>query len=167
MMNWADWVILGILAISALFSLRRGFVKEALSLVTWVSAFVVARLFSGALSVVLEKYIETPSVRMAVAFALLFVLILILGAIIANLFEMLVNATGLSATDRVLGMGFGVARGGLVVVVLVALAAQTPAVEDTWWGQSELIPHFELMESWTRDIAADIGQVIWKVGNTN
>ena len=167
MMNWADWVILGILAISALFSLRRGFVKEALSLVTWVSAFVVARLFSGALSVVLEKYIETPSVRMAVAFALLFVLILILGAIIANLFEKLVNATGLSATDRVLGMGFGVARGGLVVVVLVALAAQPPAVEDTWWGQSQLIPHFELMESWTRDIAADIGQVIWKVGNTN
>lgn len=166
-MNWADWVILGILAISALLSLRRGFVKEALSLVTWVSAFVVARLFSGALSVVLEKYIETPSIRMAVSFALLFVLILILGAIIANLFEMLVNATGLSATDRVLGMGFGVARGALVVVVLVALAAQTPAVEDVWWGQSQLIPHFELMESWTRDIASDVGQVIWKVGSVN
>ena len=166
-MNWADWVIIGILTISALFSLRRGFVKEALSLVTWVSAFVVARLFSNALAVVLEKYIETPSVRIATAFALLFVLMLIVGAIISNLFEMLVNATGLSATDRVLGMGFGIARGGLVVVVLVAMVAQTPAVEDVWWGQSQLIPHFALMESWTRDVASDIGQIIWQVGDAS
>jgi membrane protein required for colicin V production len=164
-MNWADWVVIGILVISALFSLRRGFVKEALSLVTWVSAFVVARLFSGALVVVLEPYIDTPSIRIATAFASLFVLMLIAGAIIANLFEMLVNATGLSATDRVLGMGFGVARGGLVVVVLIALVGQTPAAEDEWWGQSQLIPHFVLMESWTRDIASDIGQIIWQVGS--
>ena len=164
-MNWADWVILAILVISALFSLRRGFVKEALSLVTWVSAFVVARLFSGALAAILENYIETPSVRIATAFAVLFVIMLIVGAIVSNLFEMLINATGLSATDRVLGMGFGVARGGLVVVVLVALVAQTPAIEDEWWGQSQLIPHFVLMETWTRDIASELGQVIWQVGS--
>ncbi len=163
-MNWADWVIIAILSISALFSLRRGFVKESLSLVTWVSAFIVARLFSGALSVVLETYIETPSIRMACAFAGLFIVMLIAGAIVSNLFEMLVNATGLSATDRVLGMGFGIARGGLVVVVLIALVAQTPATEDQWWAQSQLIPHFELMESWTREIASDVGQMIWQVG---
>jgi membrane protein required for colicin V production len=164
-MNWADWVILAILAISALFSLRRGFVKEALSLVTWVSAFVVARLFSEALSLVLESYITTPSIRMAVAFGSLFVLMLIGGAIVANLFEMLISATGLSATDRILGMGFGIARGGLVVVVLVALVAQTPAVKDLWWEQSQLIPHFVLMEAWTKDIASQVGQMIWQVGN--
>ncbi len=164
MMNWTDLVILGIMLISALFSLKRGFVKEALSLITWVSAFVVARLFSGALDLLLERYIETPSIRIATAFAGLFVLMLIAGAIVSNLVAMLVSATGLSATDRVLGMGFGVARGALVVVVLVALAAQTPAVEDQWWSQSQLIPHFVLMESWTRDVAADIGQVIWQVG---
>jgi len=166
-MNWADWVILAILAISALFSLRRGFVKEALSLVTWISAFIVARLFSEALALVLETYIATPSIRMAVAFGSLFILMLIGGAIVANLFEMLINATGLSATDRILGMGFGIARGGLVVVVLVALAAQTPAVKDLWWEQSQLIPHFVLMEAWTKDIASQIGQMIWQVGNPN
>jgi len=166
-MNWADWVILAILAISALFSLRRGFVKEALSLVTWISAFIVARLFSEALALVLETYIATPSIRMAVAFGSLFILMLIGGAIVANLFEMLINATGLSATDRILGMGFGIARGGLVVVVLVALEAQTPAVKDLWWEQSQLIPHFVLMEAWTKDIASQIGQMIWQVGNPN
>lgn len=164
-MNWADWVILAIVAISALFSLRRGFLKEALSLVTWVSAFIVARLFSETLTVVLEPYIETPSIRTGTAFISLFVLTLIAGAIVANLLEMLVSATGLSATDRILGMGFGIARGALVVVVLVALVAQTPAVKDLWWEQSQLIPHFVLMESWTRDIASEIGQLIWQVGS--
>ncbi|MGB1239023.1 MAG: CvpA family protein [Pseudomonadales bacterium] len=165
MMNWADWLILAIVVISALFSLRRGFVKEALSLVTWVSAFIIARLFSEALAMVLERYIETPSIRIASAFAILFIATLIVGALVANLFEMLISATGLSGTDRVLGMGFGIARGALVVVVLVALAAQTPAVEDLWWEESQLIPHFVLMENWTRDIASDIGQVIWQVGS--
>ena len=165
MMNWADWLILAILVISALFSLRRGFVKEALSLVTWVSAFIIARLFSEALAMVLERYIETPSIRIASAFAILFIATLIVGALVANLFEMLISATGLSGTDRVLGMGFGIARGGLVVVVLVAPGAPR---RRQWkicgWEESQLIPHFVLMENWTREIASDIGQVIWQVG---
>ena len=49
-------------------------------------------------------------------------------------------------------------------MVLIALVAQTPATEDQWWAQSQLIPHFELMESWTREIASDVGQMIWQVG---
>lgn len=77
MFNWADWVILAIVAISGLFSIRRGFVKEALSLATWVAAFVIARLFTPALAVVLVDYIQTPSFRIVSAFAILFVLTLI------------------------------------------------------------------------------------------
>lgn len=166
-MNWADGVIIAILSISALFSLKRGFVKEALSLVTWVSAFIIARLFSSALEIVLMDYIDTPSIRLATAFGGLFIVTLIVGALVSNVFEMLINATGLSGTDRVLGMGFGIARGGLVVVVLVALVGQTPATADTWWSDSQLIPHFALMENWTKEIASDIGQIIWQVGKPN
>ena len=72
-MNWADWVIIALIVVSALLSLRRGFIKEALSLVTWVSAFVVARLFADQLSTVLAAYIDTPSARIVAAFILLFV----------------------------------------------------------------------------------------------
>ena len=68
-MNWADWAILAIVLISGLFSIRRGFVKEALSLVTWVAAFIVARLFTNSLAVVLTDYIQTPSFRIVAAFA--------------------------------------------------------------------------------------------------
>lgn len=45
-----DWAILGIVAISALISLKRGFVKEALSLTTWIIAGVVAWMFGAGLS---------------------------------------------------------------------------------------------------------------------
>lgn len=165
MMNWADWTIIGILVLSGLISIKRGFIKEALSLVTWVAAFIVARLFTDALAVVLTDYIETPSFRIVASFAILFILTLFVGTLIGNLIGMLVHATGLSGTDRILGMGFGVARGALVIVILVALLGGTPAVQDAWWQQSQLIPHFALMENWTRDVATEIGQIIWNAGN--
>jgi membrane protein required for colicin V production len=78
-MNWADWTIITILVISGFFGLRRGFIKETLSLVTWVAAFMVARIFGQALSVVLVDFISTPSVRIVTAFALLFVITLLMG----------------------------------------------------------------------------------------
>lgn len=163
-MNWADWVIVVIIIVSALLSLRRGFVKEALSLVTWVAAFIVARVFTDNLSVLLRDYIDTPSARVIAAFAILFIATLILGAIINKLISMIVMATGLSGTDRLLGMVFGIARGGLLVVVIVALLGMTPVIQDRWWQQSELIPHFALMEGWTRGLASDASDVIMSIG---
>ena len=72
-MTSIDWVIIAVLVVSAALSLRRGFVKEALSLVSWVAAFVIARVFSGNLATLLVDHIETPSARWVVAFVLLFV----------------------------------------------------------------------------------------------
>lgn len=163
-MNWADWVIIAIVAISSLLSLKRGFVREAISLASWVIAFVVARLFAMSLAVVLEDYISTPSIRLLAAFAILFIITLIVGALVGMLISALVSATGLSATDRVLGIGFGAVRGALVVVIIVALLGMTPAVQDSWWLESSLIPHFVLLEGWTRAVASDIGQMIWNAG---
>lgn len=163
-MNWADWTILTIIAVSSLFSLKRGFVREALSLVTWVSAFIVARLFSQSLAVLLESYIETPSVRLVAAFAILFIATLIVGVLVNKLVGALVDATGLSATDRILGIGFGAARGGLIIVAIVALIGMSPAVNDRWFRESQLIPHFVLMEAWTKDVAGEVGRLIWNAG---
>lgn len=142
----------------------RGFTRELLSLVTWVAAFIIARLFSGPLSIVLESYIQTPSIRLASSFAILFILTLILGALINNLFAFLIDATGLSGTDRILGIGFGLARGGLLVIVLVAVVGMTPAVNDPWWQSSTLIPHFQQMEDWTRTTASELALSIWDYG---
>ncbi|HEX5676912.1 MAG TPA: CvpA family protein [Alcanivorax sp.] len=154
-MTLADGIILFIIAASALISVRRGFTREAFSLLTWVAAFIVARLFSPALEVLLADSIETPSVRLAVAFGLLFIVTLVVGALINHLLGELIRVTGLSGTDRLLGMVFGALRGALVVVVLVALGHHLFA-EDAWWRESLLVPHFAMLEDWTRRVAQDL-----------
>lgn len=166
-LNWADWAVIGIIALSGLYSLRGGFMKEALSLITWVAAFIIARLFAPSLSTLLDNLLETPSLRIGAAFILLFIATLMVGAVINSLINMLVQATGLSSTDRILGIGFGIVRGALIVVVIVALLVRSPVTQDSWWVESQLIPHFLLMESWTRETAADIGQMIWNISASN
>lgn len=165
MMNWADWIILGIVLISSLMSLRRGFVREAISLATWVAAFIVGRLFYEVLAEIISGYFDaSPSVYQLIAFLVLFIATLIVGNLIGSLVGSLVKLTGLSATDRVLGVGFGALRGGLVVVIMLVLLKMTPVIEDPWWRESQLIPHFLVMEAWSRDMAKDIGMMIWQVG---
>jgi len=106
-----DWLILAVVIISALISIKRGFVKEMLSLASWLSAFVIARVFSGHLEVLLVQWIETPSARYGAAFGILFATTLIIGAMINHLVGELVKVTGLAGTDRLFGVVFGTTRG--------------------------------------------------------
>jgi len=150
--TWVDWAIIAIVAVSSLISLTRGFVKEALSLVTWVVAGVIAWMFGGALSQHLVDYIATPSLQVIAACAILFVTSLLVGALVNFLIGELVRVTGLSGTDRVLGMVFGAARGGLLVVLLVGLLSLAPVRQDVWWQQSVLLPHFLLVADWSKNL---------------
>jgi|TARA_B100001059_G_scaffold234859_1_gene278671 membrane protein required for colicin V production len=151
-LTWVDWAIVAIIVVSALISLTRGFVKEALSLLTWVIAGLVAWLFGGALAELLAPYIETPSLRVIAACSILFVMTLLLGGLINYLIGQLVIVTGLSGTDRFLGMVFGAARGALLVVVAVGLLSLAPVEADTWWRESVVIPHFLLVADWSKNL---------------
>jgi membrane protein required for colicin V production len=157
MLNWADWTILAVLTISSLISLKRGFVKEALSLAIWVIAFAVASWFSPMLAPLLAAYIDAPSLQQMSAFAILFVLTLLVGAAVNYLIATLVKATGLSGTDRLLGVLFGAIRGSVIIMVLVLyLPKLVPVNEDAWWQQSALIPHFLGFEGNFRMVTASI-----------
>ncbi len=163
-MNWADWAILGILLFSSLISIKRGFVKEALSLATWILAFIVAMVFSDRLAGLLTNLIETPSVREMAAFAILFAATLIVGAMVNYLIGELVRMTGLSGTDRLFGMLFGLARGLVVVMaILILLPSLIPLEQDNWWHESVLIPHFLAFEDWARAMAAQTSQFFLKL----
>ncbi|GAA5316815.1 MAG: CvpA family protein [Candidatus Pelagadaptatus aseana] len=154
-MNWADWSIIAILVVSSLIGMYRGFIKEALSLLTWVVAFVLAMTFRDPMSLLLVDMIDTPSVRQMAAFAILFVATLIVGAMVNYLISELVRMTGLSGTDRLFGMMFGVARGAAVVLAIIILLPPLIAIDqDSWWQQSKLIPHFQAMEDWAKLITA-------------
>jgi len=156
-LNWADFAILGIIAVSALISLWRGFFKEALSLTSWVAAIWVALAFADEMARLLADWIDTPSVRQAVAMSVLFVAVLLLGGLINYLIGQLVKKTGLEGTDRVLGSVFGAVRGGLVVAVLVLVGGMTVLPQDEWWQSSQLMPHFEQLALWlTGFLPADI-----------
>lgn len=157
-MNGADFVILTLLAISSFVGLFRGLVKEVLSLVNWVLALLIAFLFKTQVAEVLP-FAESvgPVVRELVASAALFFTTLILGALLAHALGQLVKATGLTGTDRTLGLCFGLARGLVIVMaVLIFLPALMPVVESGWWNESTLIPGFLQFESWTRDLISAI-----------
>ncbi|KTC23861.1 colicin V production CvpA [Pseudomonas putida] len=150
--TWVDWAILAIIAVSSLISLKRGFVKEALSLLTWIIAGAVAWMFGGGISQYLEGYIQTPSARVIAGCAILFVATLLVGAMINFLIGELIRVTGLSGTDRFLGMAFGAARGALLVVVAVGLLSLGPVQQDTWWQESRLLPQFLLVADWSKNL---------------
>ena len=148
--TWIDWLIIGIIVISSLISLKRGFFKETLSLLTWVAAIFIAWFFGSALSVRLTGYIETPSVRVIVACVLLFIATLIVGALVNRIIGQLVQVTGLSGTDRLLGMVFGGLRGCLLVIILVGLLTLTPLERDNAWQNSIMLPHFMMLAEWSK-----------------
>ncbi|MGB2242077.1 MAG: CvpA family protein [Porticoccaceae bacterium] len=157
----ADTGIVVIVAISGLISLIRGFVKEAMSLVIWVAAFVVAMTFSDAASLLLVNFIELASLRQLAAWGGLFVGTLLVGAMVNFLLGKLVTSTGLGGTDRTLGLVFGIFRGLLVVLALViAMPKAIPVEQDPWWQESRLIPVFQNFEGWGREAATDIKNLL-------
>ena len=150
-MNWIDYVIIGIIGLSAFVSLIRGFVREALSLVTWGCAFFVASHYFSYLAVWFTGF-EEPMVRNGVAIAVLFIATLIVGAIVNYVIGTLVEKTGLSGTDRVLGVCFGALRGVLIVsAILFFLDTFTGFSKSTDWTQSQLIPQFSDIIRWFFD----------------
>ena len=136
---WVDYVILGIVGLSALISIIRGFVREALSLLGWIGAIWIGLTFCKPVAVLMTDLVSVPSVRVAGAFLVLFVASLIAAGLINFLAGKLVEKTGLSGTDRMLGVIFGSVRGVIIVGVLVLLAGFTALPQDPLVEPSRLV----------------------------
>jgi len=160
-MVWVDYLIIGIILLSSGISIVRGFIKEVLSLASWALSFWVALMFYPHVATLLADYIATPSIRIFSAFASLFIVTLILGALVNHLISQIVEKTGLSGTDRALGVVFGLVRGVAIVSLLVMLAGATPMPNDNWWQNSLLLEHFEKLAIWLRNfLPTDIAEYI-------
>ena len=147
-MVWIDYAIIIIIGLSTLVSLIRGFAKEAMSLVVWFAAFFIASQFYQDLAVYITQ-INDQMLRNGVAVAALFVATLIVGAIVNYLIGQLVSKTGLTGTDRVLGLVFGAIRGALIVsALLFFMDAFTGAPKTDWWQASKLVPEFGTVIQW-------------------
>ncbi len=165
-LNAADWTIIIVVGVSMILSVLRGFVREALSLLGWLLAFVIAMVFSDRFAFLLTGSVQDETGRYLIAFASLFVLTLITVALLGRLLQSLISFVGLGFLDRVLGMGFGFARA--VFVLLAAIVLMRPLVHPErfgWWEHSVLLPHLLLMEHWFRSVTGAASGMLSGIGN--
>ena len=144
-MNAADLAILAIVLLSVAIGVARGFMVEALSLASWIVAVIAATVLGPSLAGVFEGRVDTPSIRIALGYGLVFLATLMVGALVTWAVRRLVEESGLSGTDRMLGLVFGLVRGVIIVVVLVLLAGLTPFPRDPWWRESRALPSFQAL----------------------
>ena len=149
-MNWVDYTIIGIIAVSALISVTRGFVREVLSLIAWVAAFWVALTFSQQAADYIQPYVHNDTLREVTAFVALFLATLIIVALINYLIAQIIERTGISGTDIMLGMVFGIVRGVIIVALLVLLGSLTSFPQELWWKESMLLKHFINLAIWIK-----------------
>lgn len=147
MLNWADYALLLILALSMAIGVWRGFVVEVLSLTVWVAAFWLSIGFGATVAGYLGG-IESVSARLFLGYAGVFIVVLILGGLVTWGIGKLIANTGLSPTDRVLGLGFGLMRGAVLACVAVLLLGFTPMPQDAWWSESRLMPRAQRGAEW-------------------
>jgi len=128
-----DYAVLVIVGFSILLSMIRGLVREILALLAWVAAFVVANLFGSRVAALLPAAIPGEELRLLVGFAGVFLAVLLLTGLVAATLSRLVKNAGLGAEDRLLGALFGLARGVLIVLVLVLVAGLTTLPQKPSW----------------------------------
>jgi membrane protein required for colicin V production len=121
-MNWVDWVVLGIVGASTLAGLSRGAVRTVFSIVGLVVGFVAATRESGAVGMVLERWLP-PSVAAVTGFLIVFLGIALVFSLAAWLLRKLMDGLALSWVDRFAGFALGLARGAAIVGIL-ALAVE-------------------------------------------
>jgi len=149
-----DYIIFAILVVSVIVGVFRGFFREALSLVTWAVALWVAFNYSSMIDPLLAS-VSSPALRLWAGRLLLFLLVLIAGGLLNHFVHVLVSRTGLTGTDRVLGMVFGAARGVLLLGVLVIVMRLLELDQESWWDQSRAVEWGEPIANWIQGFLQD------------
>ena len=135
-MTWIDYAVLGVFAVSLALGVWRGLVREVISILGWVIAFLAANLLAGPLGAVMPETIPTPELRVAAAFVAVFAGSLVATSLLGLLLAKVVKAAGLGGLDRLLGALFGAARGLLIVLAAALLAGLTSAPRQPFWTES-------------------------------
>ncbi len=163
-MTGADIAILILLTVSALVGLIRGFVKEIFSLGTWIAALLLSYLFRTPVGQMLPLDPDLNPLVVDLAGSIcIFVLVLVCGGLITQVFNKLVQVTGLSGTDRTLGGVFGLARGLIIALaILIFLPAMMPVEEADWWTKSMLVPEFLAFQDWAMEVLGSLTS--WMLG---
>jgi membrane protein required for colicin V production len=164
-MNIFDISILVIVLISALLGVWRGFMNEVMAIVTWLVA-VIATLLFGHSAAGLFSVVDLPGAREFLGHVSVFVLVMILGMIVQWLMAKGIKKTGLTSTDRLLGAGFGVMRGGMIVSLLALALGFTSVPQMDVWQQAHLTRVAESGAIWMRAIMPDAAAQLVQLQDT-
>ncbi len=136
-----DLCILGVIALSGLFGLLRGFTSSVLSLFTWLVALWLPFRFTQEFSMFLPASVESPTARAIVSAACLFFGAFIMLSLMSWLLRKLIGVTGLGFGDRFLGVVLGVIRGVLIVALAAMFATHSSTLpKEKFWNDSQLLP---------------------------
>lgn len=142
-MTYFDYFVIAVLVISLLLGMWRGMIGEIIALTAWVLAFIAAREWGEEAASMFLARITDPTVRLLVAWTLIFIAVLALMALLRLLLRSLLKALGMTITDRLLGLFFGLARGVLILLILVAAGGMTPLPQEQWWREAQFAPPLE------------------------
>jgi membrane protein required for colicin V production len=143
-MTQFDYLVIGTLAASMLLGFWRGVVGEVLTLAGWVVGYLVAKHFGGWIA---DRFLGTvfadPTLRVIAGWIVAFLAVLLLFALLRAALRGLLRVVGLGMIDRLFGLFFGLARGGLLVLLGVTIAGMTPLPTNDWWKHALLSPYLE------------------------
>jgi len=145
---WVDIVIVAVVLLSVITGLFRGFVKELIALGVWVFAFWFAYHYGSMLTPWVGKYVHDKTVLTIVEFVIILLASLILGGLINAFIGLLMRKSGLSGTDRLLGMGFGFIRGVFIVAILIVGIRITGMPFEQYSKESKLYTYFDPLVAW-------------------
>jgi membrane protein required for colicin V production len=135
-MNGFDLALVAVVGLSVLFAFARGVVRELIAVATWIAAFIAAFAYAAPVAATFTALAITPVAKHVLAFALILIAVLVVGAVIAHMLSGAVRAIGLGFLDRLLGALFGFARGLAVVVLFALIAGVTTLPARDWWQNS-------------------------------
>jgi len=161
--NYIDISIVVIILITALIGLMRGIVWMAVFLATWTAAILLAIKFKDQLAAALPIKLGSEVMQTGLAALLIFLGVLIVGAIINAILHKIIKSVGLGTFDTILGTGLGILLGALAITLLTTLLALTELPKQDAWQQSKLIPKFQEAAAWIKTkIPEDFNQYIDK-----
>jgi membrane protein required for colicin V production len=150
-----DYILIAIVLLSALAGLIRGFLREVCSLIAWVLALWLAWKFAPQLAPKLGGVLKDPVYGIWAARGIIFIAVLVVGAVIGAVLNYFVRLSFFSGTDRLLGFVLGLVRGLVIVGIATILAQATQVDDEDWWKKSRLVPAVKPVANLLRALAGD------------
>ena len=131
-----DFILIGIISLSGIVALFRGFIQEALSLVLWVFAFMASLYLAEHLNSYISEYIENPELRRMVSLLAIFAIIIFAGGFVIKILRSLIHWSGMGGLDRLLGALFGCVR-GIILIAIIYLILPSDIKQSAFIAESK------------------------------